>query len=214
MTNELTTGIDNTTYVSRYLDEVAPTTTAGRTVKFTKDGIFATTDDGTPLSEDKTFVALCDETLVGWIKFNGPGEPPERKCGLLFNGFKMPLRSELGDTDPTGWEKGLSGQPQDPWLHQMCLVLQECDSGELYTFVSTSNTGRRAIANLLRTYERLRVKDEVPLVKLKVSGFEHRDARVGWVKVPAFVVVGRTSRDSAFRSAPTAQEILDDAIPF
>src|SRR5262249_19031837 len=117
--------------------------------------------------------------------------------------------SELGDTDPAQWEKGLDGRPADPWLHQMCLVLQECDSGELYTFVSTSNTGRRAIANLLRTYERLRAKDEVPLVKLKVSGFEHRDARVGWVKVPAFVVVGRGPRNSAAKP-----EMLNDEIPF
>jgi hypothetical protein len=214
MSTELATRTDNATYISRYLDEVAPTTTAGRIVKFTKEGVFAAADDGTPLSEDKTFVALCDETLVGWIRFNGPGEPPERRCGLLFNGFQMPSRSELGDTDPTQWEKGLDGRPADPWLHQMCLVLQECDSGELYTFVSTSNTGRRAIANLLRTYERMRTKDEVPLVKLKISGFEHRDARVGWVKVPAFVVVGRTPRDSAPRSEPTAEELLDDAISF
>ena len=68
----------------------------------------------------------------------------DRACGLLFNGFKMPSRTELGDTDPAQWEKGLDCRPADPWLHQMCLVLQECDSGELYTFVSTSNTGRRA----------------------------------------------------------------------
>ena len=24
------------------------------------------------------FIPLCDEILIGWIKFNGKGEPPDR----------------------------------------------------------------------------------------------------------------------------------------
>ena len=45
-------------------------------IKFSKDGKFFTPDDEGEISEDQDFIALCDETLVGWVKFNGPGEPP------------------------------------------------------------------------------------------------------------------------------------------
>ena len=66
------------------------------------------------LSAEDDFVALCDETLIGWIKFNGVGEAPDRIMGLLFDAFELPPRSTLGDDDPKLWELDLSGQPADP----------------------------------------------------------------------------------------------------
>lgn len=202
-------------YVSRYLDEVAPTSVAGRLVKFSKNGEFACIDDGAVLGEDDIYTALCDETWVGWVKFSGAGEAPERVGGILYDPkFCMPDRQALGDLDTSKWEMGLDGKPADPWLHQMNLVLQSTSSGELYTFSTTSATGRRAVGVLLKTYERYRAKGDLPLIELKVSGFEHKDSRVGWVKTPAFVVVGRTPRDDAPRSTPTTGELMDDIIPF
>jgi hypothetical protein len=200
-------------YRNRYLDEIAPATNAGRIIKFTKDGSFVAADDGTPISDEDTYLALCDETQISWIKFKGIGEAPDRVSGLLYDGFVLPSRESLGDLDHAQWEQGLDGKPADPWQHQIAIVLQNCESGELFTFTTTSNTGRRAVGNLLRTYDRLRGKDELPLVKLKVSGFEHRDKRVGWVKVPAFMVVGRAPRDTAPKSTSPA-DLLDDSIPF
>ena len=76
-------------YVSRYLDDVAPSNIVGRMIKFSKDGKFFTPDDE---AEDQDFVALCEETLVGWVKFNGPGEPPDRVMGLLYDAYAMPAR--------------------------------------------------------------------------------------------------------------------------
>jgi hypothetical protein len=67
----------------------------------------------------------------------------------------MPQRKMLGDLDEATWPSGLSGQPTDPWQHQMNLVLQDRATGELYTFSTSSMTGRRAIGNLLRHYDRL-----------------------------------------------------------
>ena len=55
------------------------------------------------------------KTLIGWIRFHGQGEAPDRHMGLLYDGFIMPPRDTLGDDDPASWEIGLSGQPQDPW---------------------------------------------------------------------------------------------------
>jgi hypothetical protein len=111
----------------------------------------------------------------------------------------MPKRESLGDTDVTQWEPGLSGAPEDPWHHQVCLVLQNVATKELYTFASTSVTGRRAVGNLLKHYDRMQRTNagEVPVVRLKSGGFNHRDDRIGWVPVPVFAVVGRALRNSA-----------------
>lgn len=98
----------NATYRSRYLDEVAPQSIAGRLIKF-KDGTYTTPDDGKTIAETNEFVLLGEETMIGWIKFNGTGEAPERNMGLLFDGWVMPPREELGDMDPGKWSSALMG---------------------------------------------------------------------------------------------------------
>jgi hypothetical protein len=157
---------------------------------------------------------LCDDTLVGWIKFNGVGEPPSKEMGLLFDGFQMPPRQSLGDLDPKQWETGLDGQPADPWQHQQNLVLQNTETAELFTFSTSSRTGRRAVGTLLRHYERMQKArpDELPVIRLSTGGFQHKDTRVGWVSVPVFVVVGRAPRDSAAKPDTSIGAYLNDEI--
>jgi hypothetical protein len=204
------------TPVEAYLDEVAPAAIVGRMIKFSKEGKFVTPDDDEPITDDVDFIVLADQTLVGWIKFNGEGQPPDRRMGLLFDGFQMPDRSTLGDTDTAKWELGLDGHPQDPWQHHQYLVLQRGDTGELFTFVTSSVTGRRAIGNLLRHYTRLQKThpDMLPVVKLKVGGFNHRDDRVGWLNVPVLAVVGRAPKDSTAKPNTSPAADLDDNVPF
>jgi len=208
---------DTRTNVQRYIDEVAPASIVGRLVKFGKEGTFVTADDGEPVPETADFLALCDETLVGWIKFSHEEDtPPERVMGVLYDGFLMPRRETLGDTDATQWEPGLSGQPEDPWRHQICLVLQNTETKEFYTFATTSLTGRRAVGNLLKHYDRMQRTNpgEVPVVRLKAGGFNHRDDRIGWVATPVFAVVGRAPREAAARPDTSAAADLNDQIPF
>ena len=79
-----------------------------------------------------------------------------------------------------------------------------------------SITGRRAIGNLLRHYDRL-VKthpDFYPVIRLKVGGFQHRDDRVGWVNVPVLAVVGRAPKDSAAKPDTSLAADMGDEIPF
>ena len=213
--------VDNRTPQQRYLDEVAPSSIVGRLVKFNKNGEFVTAEDGKPIDEDTEFFALCGETQIGWVRFNGEGEPPDRVMGLLYDNFIMPARESLGDLNPVEWSAGLSGEPEDPWLHQQNLVLQQVDTRELFTFSTTSKTGRRAVGNLLRHFDRMRrtAPDEVPIVRLKAGGFQHKDDRIGWVATPLFVVVGRAPRDDAAKpeTAPpdtTPGGDMNDAIPF
>ena len=205
---------DTRTAAERYIEENAPSSIVGRLVKFSKDGVFVTSDDGEAINEDTDFIALCDETLVGWIKFNGKENPPDRVMGLLYSDFRMPMRNSLGDTDASQWEEGLSGTAEDPWKSQACLVLQSVETRELFTFVTTSATGRRAVGNLLRHYDRMQKTnaDEVPVVKLKPGGYNHR--KVGWVATPVFAVVGRADRSSAAKPDTSIANDMSDSIPF
>jgi hypothetical protein len=205
--------------IQKYLDEIAPAGIAGRLIKFSKEGTFVTADDGETIPEDAEFIALCDETLIGWIKFNRDKDsdaPPERVAGLLFDGFVMPSRESLGDNNQARWEVGLSGAPEDPWQHQNAIVLQNTETRELYTFATTSKTGRRAVGNLLKHYDRMRrdSTNELPVVRLKAGGFNHRDDRIGWVHVPVFVICGRAPRDSAIKPDTSLATNMNDSIPF
>jgi hypothetical protein len=210
-----TLAADNRTPEQRYIDEIAPSMIAGTLIKFTKEDTFIAAESKEEVSPDTDFIALCDETLVGWIRFRDDGEPPERVQGLLYDGFVMPRRESLGDLDHRNWPEGLSGAPTDPWQHQICLVLQEPKTGALFTFATSSQTGRRAVGTLLRHYDRMTRtdKDSYPVVRLKPSGFHHKDERIGWVPVPSFAVVGRAPKNSAAVPDTSIAADLNDEIP-
>ena len=202
-------------YRARYLDEVAPSGIVGRLVKFDKTGAFITSDDGEEIPEASEFVALCDQTVVGWQRFNGPGEPPDKVMGLLYDNFQMPPRESLGDLDPKGWELGLDGKEQDPWQHAQMLVLQNAATQEMYTFTTSSKTGRRAVGNLLKHFDRMQKTNpgELPVVRLRKGSFAHRDERIGMVNVPVFVVCGRQPRDLVATPDTSIGGYLNDEIP-
>jgi hypothetical protein len=208
--------VDNRTPEQRYIDEIAPTQIAGQLIKFSKEGKFVVAETDEEVSPDIDFVVLADETLVGWIRFRGDDEPPDRVQGLLYDGFRLPPRDTLGDLDPSRWAEGLSGQPEDPWRHQICLVVQNPRTQAYFTFATTSLTGRRACGTLLRHYDRLqrRGQDDYPVVRLKPSGFQHKTKTIGWVATPSFVVVGRVPKNSATVPDTSVAADMDDKILF
>ena len=178
---------DNRSSVEKYLDATSPVGVAGRLVKFNKEAKFVTADDDVPIDENAEFIALCPETLVGWIRFFSDGATaPLRVMGALYDGFIPPRRETLGDLDEAEWPAGPSGEAEDVWKHQNAVVLQHTQTRELYTFVTTSITGRTAVANLLRHYNRTRKThpDELPIIRLRAGGFNSKKPGVGWVSVP------------------------------
>jgi hypothetical protein len=111
---------------------------------------------------------------------------------------------------------GLDGKPTDPWQNTVYLVLQRGDTNEMFTFATSSGTGRRAVGNLTKHYDRLQKTnpDMYPVVRLKVGGFPHRDERVGWVATPVFAVVGRQPKDSTAKPDTSLSAQMDDEMPF
>jgi hypothetical protein len=136
--------------------------------------------------------------------------------GLLYSDFRMPPRDSLGDNDAAAWELGLDGKPADPFQHHVYLVLENAETHEMFTFVTSSQTGRRAIGNLLKHFDRVQKTDagHYPLVKLKTGGFTHRDERVGWVPVPVITVVGRIPRTDVAQPQGGGSDELNDKLPF
>jgi hypothetical protein len=197
--------------VNRTLDEIAPATMQGPMVKFTKEGAFEVQSTGDKLSDTTSFRARCAETFYGYVKFNGEGEMPDRAMGPLYGGFKV-RREDLGDTDESQWEPDqFSGKPRDPWIFQFWLVLEDVTTNELYTFVTSSITGTRAVSNLLRHYNRLQETKPGadPIVRLVRSSYEHK--KFGTVAIPMFRITGGTVGGPPL---PPLGEALNDALPF
>ena len=191
----------NASYRPRYLDEVAPASIAGRLVKF-KDGEFITVDDGQPMPEGAEYVALCDETQVGWKKFNGAGEAPERHMGLLFDNFEMPIAREPWRPRPVDVGTG-PGQPAPGPVaaRDQHRAAEHGDPGAVHVHDAVQDRparGRESSAPL-----RADAADAVGRLAhraLVMGGYKHSDARVGFVSTPVFVVVGRAPRDGAAKS--------------
>jgi hypothetical protein len=209
---------DNRTSVQQYVDEIAPSSIAGRLIKFSKNGEFVFADTDETVSPDADFIALCDETLVGWIRFHRDDDgatPPDRVMGVLYDGFVMPPRESLGDLNPADWAIGLSGAPEDPFRTRSAWC---CRHREPTSFLPMRQPARprRAIGNLLRHYDRMRRKDvdHYPVVRLKSSGFNHRDPRIGFVPTPLLAVVGTAPKASAAIPDTSPAADLNDQIPF
>jgi hypothetical protein len=187
-----------TATVDDYLNEQGGP--GGRWAKF-KGGVFLTTDDGKEMDTDASYRVLYRETRASWKKFI-EGQSPEVHGGLIFDGYTLPRREELGDADPSKWDIGLSGKPEDPWQHFLEIVLERCDTREVFLFGTSSYTGRKAVAALLKNCQRA---GSDLIVKLCAGSFRHKDPRIGLVSIPSFSVVA-----DAKRTAP----VLDDAVPF
>lgn len=199
----------------RYLDEIAPSSVIGRLCRFNgKDGKFVTVDDGEPMDLAAIYVAICDLTRIGWVKFND-GAAPDRVDGFWAEEFDLAAaRRNLGDQDESAWPLGLNGLPEDPWKHEIALPLMLVGGDQYFTFVAMNITSRRAVGSLLRVYKRM-PGDVYPIVRLSVGGYESKIKGVGHVAVPVLTVVGRqprTDRAPAPQLPLTAE--LNDAIPF
>jgi hypothetical protein len=203
-----------------YLDAFTTPTIPGTNFRFNgKDAKYVLLNgDPMPLKDDDKFVFLADQVWGGWIKFARDSvTPPTRIQGLLTDGFRLPPRDTIGDTDESKWEIGLSGKPEDPWRHQIIILLQKIGADELYSFIATNPTSRGAVTDLINHCQRRKRsgKDDYPIVRLGTSSFERREPPKVKVWKPCFAIVGHQKKDDVIdpANASLARD-LSDSIPY
>jgi hypothetical protein len=207
--------VDESDPLARYLATVDDGP-AGRLVKFApKTNTYVAIDSGEEIDTSVGYAALCDQLMAGWIRFR-EGEEPQKIMGVIADGFMPPEREQLGDLDKSEWPDGLDGEKADPWREQLLLPLQNVETAEVVVFSALTPTSRNAVNRLLRHYQRVRRAhpDELLVVHLRTSGFQHKLKQVGWVPVPAFHVTGRIKQDGTPVTAPSVADDLDDRIRF
>jgi hypothetical protein len=175
-----------------------------RILKFAK-GLYSIGDDAVP--EGARYIAHPDNWVRGWVKFVDR-RPVEQRVGRVVDGFKVPERDELGDTDETAWPEE-DGRRRDPWAFQSYLPLVDEKTNEMVVFVSGSAGGRRAIAGVCKAASQ-NPDNGLPVVMLGVGSYRHKT--YGRIEEPEFKVVGWTG------AAPTAPEPVvadfSDDVPF
>jgi len=171
-----------------YARAVNQRTIVGDILKFSK-GDWSAGQNDDEIDEGTQFVAVMDELLIGWVKWEG-GRPSEHRMGKLAEGFRPAKRADLGDTDEGDWETDNIGKPRDPWQLTNYLILKEVEGDRLFTFAPSSRGGLSAIGQLCDVYGRmLRQKpDQFPVIEIGTSSYKHDS--YGKVKVPVLKVVG------------------------
>src|SRR5262249_35679634 len=101
-------------------------------------------------------------------------------------------RHMLGDNDPSEWEIDDRGQKKDPWQLTSYLPLVTSGDGEVFTFTGTSKGALDALGKLSRAYAARRrpYADDLPILELSVSGYQHPRRELGYIKTPQFTVAG------------------------
>jgi hypothetical protein len=204
----------------RVAEESQSSELGGRIMKFVK-GHYNVGDDEVPAGGE--YVAHVNKLLRGYVKFGG-GKLIEQRLGKVAEGFQVPKREELGDTDQTTWERDANGKPRDPWALQYYLPLESSETGEVSVFVTSSRGGFGAISNLCTVFAR-NVKNGLPVIKLGTSSYRHRT--YGRIAIPDFPVVGWdkggadtgvdtgvVDDDDDMVQVVSPSEDMDDACPF
>jgi hypothetical protein len=124
----------------------------GEPVKF-KQGIWRkkTGSTGNVLT-DYTVVKDLERFIVdvrsykrGWYRWHEK-RPTHKFMGRLVDGWPLPTREQLPEAD-------IAYTPEDGWQETHTIVMRELESGDLFTFSTTSWGGKKALSKLLTTFK-------------------------------------------------------------
>ena len=110
-------------------------------------------------------------------------------------GERLVPRSELGDHDRSRWETGLDGRERDPWCEVHYLGLRRLDDDSLVVFSTSSDGGRKAIAQIAKAAASR--PGEAPIVTLGSDSYPHRS--FGQITTPTFDVAGGSRQPQRHR---------------
>jgi hypothetical protein len=199
MTNDLTTN-DNADIAA--LNNAAENISTGEFVgiplKFKKGEWLKILDKKRTLkvTEDEPFIVDTKSYANGWIKWES-GRPTHKFVYRPIDGWIMPVRERLPDTDESLWPR-LDGKPQDPWQENHQIVLKSLhetmddETGvildDLLTWTATGYFARKALKKLIKDYARDAKKHpgQMPVVLLKVK---LANTSFGELEVPVFEII-------------------------
>jgi hypothetical protein len=203
ITNSVLANVSDVDPLVAYADAVSPRHIVGKLLRFIKGDYFGG-EGGDPVPIGRKFTVAADELLAGWIKWTD-GKPAEHIMVRVADGKLPPKRSELGDQDRSAWETDDHGEPRDPWQFTNYLPMMD-ESGELYTFTTSSAGGRATVSDLVRRFGRHRRHhpDVYPVVSLGVGSYPHKKKEYGRIKYPEFIPAGYESKAKFLAALETA----------
>ena len=175
----------------------------GRLLRYNKGEFIAGAGD----DEDDTIelgtrmVVNIDNILHGWQRWEGK-KIVDTYMGLLVKMFQPKRREDLSfPPDANGknaaWPEDRDGKSADPWQFFFIVLMKDVDSGQLFTFSTSSQGGRSAIGKMLKqASEHMRMDDSVyPVVELGSERDRHSNPAYGRVHKPSFHIVDWSSVD-------------------
>lgn len=184
-----------------------------RLLKFKKGQYFC---DNEEVKSGTQYTAHCVGWTKCWIKFKD-GSVADRKMYRVADGTRPPERDALDEKEMIGVKDPKSGLSLDPWVYQHLLPLEDA-AGDLVVFVTSSMGGKRAVADLCKSYSRRAQRTRTsaqPVIRLNVGIMPSK--LFGDVPRPLFEIVGWDENKEGIREvkAPdTLRQEMDDEIPF
>lgn len=179
-----------------------------------KKGVYYT--DAQVVEWGTELICHCVGWTKCWIKFKD-SQVVDRKMFRVAEGRRPPEREELDDKEMIGVKDPKTGMSADPWVYQYLLPMED-KAGELLVFVTSSVGGKRAVADLCKSYSRRAQRtghSEQPVIKL--GGTVMPTRMFGDVPRPSFEIIGWDSSREGIKEvkAPdTLRQEMDDEIPF
>ena len=152
----LPANLDHRSPRERYLDESRRAASSAGSSSSRKDGKFNFVDDGEAIARKRGLrrAGRPDAGRRGSSSTATASRRPEL-AGCCTKASFCRRATSSATRIRAQWPIGLSGKPEDPWKHEQMIVLRRPATLELLTFSTMSKTGRRAVGNLLKHYDRL-----------------------------------------------------------
>jgi hypothetical protein len=179
-------------------------------------GIHRTLDDNTEVPDGTQFIAMLHATRKGFIKFNGPGVPPDVRMVGIEENVATPTRESLGDNDPTKWPLDMNGQRTDPWKEQIVFPVARHDAGAaLFLYVARGIVAMNSVRSLLSEW-RFHPKRQaglIPVIALRNSTYFSKRLNSRRPK-PAYEIVLWVTKAGEVPSSSEVTKAIAQALPF
>jgi hypothetical protein len=188
MSNEIAKSAPD--YFGELADSILANRIVGDLLTFSKFGEFLAGREKHQVPLGTRFVAHMLSMMTGHVRWEDD-RPVEQVMGPVVEGFKPSKRADLGHLDKSMWETDDDGNPRDPSRPTNYLILSDPESGQLYTFTTSSRGGFNAIGELAKAYSHhiRQSPDDYPLIELAMSSYRHANKAYGEIRVPSFKVV-------------------------